>query len=201
MSRPPVTTSGTRSERRSSIVSGPGQHASASVDGGRWDLRRPSPELVGGREVHDQRMVGGAALHVEDPGDGVRLRGVGGEPVDRLGGDDRQPTGAQARGGPFGVAGRPAARPGWRGGRLAASRQRTSAACARLAPAGLRPRRTRHLYPDSAHAAAPPEPRLRPHVRRRVHGPEPVDGPVAPRRRPHDPRRHRHDACRSSSPT
>ena len=49
---------------------------------------------------------------------------------------------------------------------------------------------------DTAHAPAPPRPRPRPHVQRRVHGAEPVERAVAPRRRPDDARRHRHPPAR-----
>ena len=95
VSRPPVTTSGTRADRGSSSVSGPGQHAAASTSaaGGTSAAQSSSHS---GDDVHDQRVTGRAVLDLEDAGDGVVVLGVGAEPVHGLGRDRHQPAGARA---------------------------------------------------------------------------------------------------------
>ena len=55
------------------------------------------------------------------------------------------------------------------------------------------PLRWRKPNQESPHAHAARRTRLRPHLQRRLHGPEPVRRPVADDRRPAHPRRHRDD--------
>ena len=62
--------------------------------GGRWDGRRPVRQLVGGRQMDDQRMIARATLDGEDSSDRLDVRGIGGEPVHGLGGKGDETAGA-----------------------------------------------------------------------------------------------------------
>ena len=64
--RPPVTTSSTRRPRGTSRVSGPGQQASASTAAAGGTVAAQSSSCSAAAEVDDQRVVGRAALDVED---------------------------------------------------------------------------------------------------------------------------------------
>ena len=200
MSRPPVTTSPTRRDRRSSNVSGPGQHVSASTAAGGGTSATHRSRSPAAPMWTISGWLAGRALDGEHAGDRGRLLGVGAESVHRLGRDDRQPAGCDARRDTLGVL-----------GDQLGGEHVSSVWCAREL-ACARSRQTRDpTTPRSwivgadvvwiGHAPAPPRPRSRPHLQRRVHGAEPVGGRVAPRRRPHDARRHRHARSRSSSPT
>ena len=58
-------------------------------------VTRELVELRGAGQVHDHRMVGGPALHLVEPAHGIGARGVGTEPVDRLGRECHELAGAQ----------------------------------------------------------------------------------------------------------
>ena len=81
--------------RRTTIVSGPGQNASASTRAASGTSRARSSSCVGARDVHDHGMIGGPALHREQPAHRVDVRGVGAEPVHRLGRKRDELAGAQ----------------------------------------------------------------------------------------------------------
>ena len=66
-------------------MSGPGQQAVGEDARGRRDRACPPAQIVGTRQVHDQRVAGGPPLDLEDAGDGRRVLGVGPEPVHGLG--------------------------------------------------------------------------------------------------------------------
>ncbi len=76
-------------------MSGPGQHAAVEDASRRRDRACPVGQLIGIRQVHDQRMAGGPTLDLEDAGDGGRVLGVGGEAVDGLGGHRDDAAGAE----------------------------------------------------------------------------------------------------------
>ena len=86
-------------------MSGPGQHVAARSRANAGTAPSPVVERVGGGQVDDQRMAGGTSLHREDAAHGGRLLGVGAEPVDRLGGEHRQPARGEAVGGPLRIVG------------------------------------------------------------------------------------------------
>ena len=83
--------------RRTTSVSGPGQHAAASVARRGRDLDRPVVELLGAREVHDDRMLGRSTLHRVEAAQRVAVRRVGAEAVHRLGRERDQSAVAQDR--------------------------------------------------------------------------------------------------------
>ena len=85
VSWPPVMARSTAGARRSTSVSGPGQNFSASAIGGRRHRERPALERPRMLDVDDQRMRGRPALQLEDLADGVGIRRVGAESVDRFG--------------------------------------------------------------------------------------------------------------------
>ena len=92
---PPVTSSGTRSVRGSTRVSGPGQNVAASARASGVTVGRPVGELVDRRQVHDHGMVGGPALHRVEPPERVGRRRVGAEAVDGLGREGDEAAAAQ----------------------------------------------------------------------------------------------------------
>ena len=138
-------------------------------------------------------------LDGEHAGDRGGLLGVGAESVHRLGRDDGEPAGCDAGSDTLGVLGDELG-----GGHR---EQRTVPHAQWIVRRSRKSGGSRTTAPDRGsvgadvvwigHADAPSRPRLRPDLRRRVHGPEPVGGRIAPRRRPHHDRRHRDDApCR-----
>ena len=65
-------------------------HQRAGGGGGLHGDERP--QLLHVVDVHDQRIVAGAALRLEDGGHGLRVQRVRAQPVHRLGGDAHQPA-------------------------------------------------------------------------------------------------------------
>ncbi len=81
---PPVTMSLTVSPFGRMSVSGPGQNIAASRSACGGICRHPAMQVARIVEVHDHRMIGRAAFHLEYLSHRRRIRGVGPESVDRL---------------------------------------------------------------------------------------------------------------------
>ena len=95
VSRPPVTTVDTRSDRRTSTVSGPGQHAAASSSAAGGSSAAHDADVVQ-PHVDDHRMALGRPLTSKIRRTAAVVLGVGTEPVHRLGRDGGQSAGRRA---------------------------------------------------------------------------------------------------------
>ena len=98
VSRPPVTTSGTRDERGSSSVSGPGQQAAASTAATAGMSTAQSSSQSGSMWTISGWSVG-RSLTAKIRGHRVGVRRVGAEAVHRLGRDGDESASAQPGGG------------------------------------------------------------------------------------------------------